>query len=86
MIDDDGRDRDPDPDVPEKHWVLDMPDGTTIEGLADSLIRELEAITTVVAGSVFVCRGEPDELLDPSKGEWREITSEEIRRRDAGDW
>jgi hypothetical protein len=59
-----------------KHWILDMPDGATVEGLADSLIREMEAIHSVEAGSIFIRRGEVDE-----DGVVFEVTAEEIRRR-----
>jgi hypothetical protein len=65
----------------DRDWTLDLPDGFGEADLADSLVRELEAITAVVAGSVWVRRGEPED------GEpWREVTSEEIRRRDVPDW
>lgn len=55
-----------------RHWVLDMPDGATVEGLAESLTREAEAVAAMAAGSVFVRRGD--------EGPWREVTAEQRRR------
>ncbi len=57
------------------HWALDVPCGTTVEGLADSLAREAEAVAALDAGSVWVRRGD---------GEWAEITAEDRRRARLG--
>jgi hypothetical protein len=57
----------------ERHWVLDMPDGLTVEALAASLAAEAEAVTAMAEASVWVRRGET--------GEWREITAEDRRAR-----
>jgi len=59
------------PDEPERHWALDLPDGLTVEDLADSLTREAEAVTAMAEASVWVRRGD---------GEWREITAADRRR------
>lgn len=48
--------------------------GETVEELADSLIREAEAIHQMEVSSVWVVRGEPDEA-----GEWLEVTPD-VRR------
>ena len=58
-----------------RHWTHDVPDGTTVEGLADSLTREAQAVAQLAAGSVWVRRGDDDDGQP-----WREITAEERRR------
>jgi hypothetical protein len=55
-----------------RHWVLDMPEGLTVEALAGSLAAEAEAVAAMAAGSVFVRRGD--------EGPWREISAEDRRR------
>jgi hypothetical protein len=62
-----------DPEEAPRHWVLDMPDGLTVEALADSLTAEAEAVTAMAAGSVYIRRGGGDEP-------WTEVTAE-MRRR-----
>lgn len=57
-----------------RHWALDMPDGATVEGLADSLIREAGAIHALEAGPIYVRRGEAD-----GEGEWVDA-GDEVRR------
>jgi hypothetical protein len=57
-------------------WMDDIDASVTIEGLADSLIREAEAINVLVESPVYVRRGEPGD-----DGEWLEVTADEIRRR-----
>jgi hypothetical protein len=42
------------------HWALDLPDGLTIEALADSLIREAEAVLRMRVAAVRVHR-----VVDP---------------------
>jgi hypothetical protein len=66
---------DPEEEVP-RHWVLDLPDGLTVEDLAADLIAEATAVTEVDAGSVFVRRVAEDGSSTP----WAEITAE-MRRR-----
>jgi hypothetical protein len=63
-------------------WMDDIDASVTIEGLADSLVREVEAIHKLVESPVWVMRGEPG---DPSvRGQqWREITAAERRERGA---
>lgn len=58
----------PPPGADMNGWMDDIPASVTIEGLADSLVREAEAINQLVESSVWVRRGEPDE-----EGEWREV-------------
>jgi hypothetical protein len=59
------------PEPEPRHWALDLPDGATVEALADSLTREAEAVTAMAEASVYVLRGD---------GEWQEITAEDRRR------
>ncbi len=58
-----------------------------VEELADSHIRELEAILQVESGSIFTQRTDPDEPPpDPSDlSSWREVTAAERRARAQGD-
>jgi hypothetical protein len=63
-------DEPPEPEPP--HWTMDLEPGATVEGLADSLTREAEAVAALDAGPVYVRRGD---------GPWTEITAEERRRR-----
>lgn len=62
----------PEPPEPEPHWTMDLPDGATVEGLADSLTREAEAVAALDAGSVFVRRGDD--------GPWTEVTAKDRHR------
>ena len=60
------------PEEPDRPWVLDLPEGTTLEQVADSLAREAEAIAALNAAPVFVRRGD---------GEWLEVSAEDRRGR-----
>jgi hypothetical protein len=60
---------------------LDLPVGYSEADLAGSLVRELEAICSVEAGSVWIRRGEVEDDQP-----WWEITAEEVRRRDLPEW
>jgi hypothetical protein len=64
----------PPEDDPEwrRHWTMSLPDGATVEGLADSLTAEAEAIAAMEAAPVWVRRGD--------EGPWTEITAEDRRR------
>jgi len=54
-----------------RHWTHDVEPGTTIEGLADSLCREAEAVAAMAAAPVYVRRGDD--------GPWQEITAADRR-------